>query len=281
MAHLCPQLPQLSDDGLHALRLLHPPVVHIPDGSGALCKQRGHGQGHGRVGDVVAVVVDATQLIPGGTCSRCSLSGRHQKWRLSMAFLLCDCIKMAAPYIPKSARYHCHLVTICSQCRLSCKTSAELRPDRFWGRQPGSIRRARPFVPNSRIPMLDRLPGSSFVNQLQSPRYAASGGQGTVSWPPSHCLPVKMRLPASPASLQPTDPLSWRPVRAHVNVPLQALSCSLLLSTVHICCLGVQSSHGWPGALLTCEGDAAGLPLHLGAHEAHDLSKSDVPLQAL
>lgn len=55
------ELGTLRDDGLHPLRLLEAPGVHIPDGGGALGEQRHDSQSHCRVGYLAAVHVYALQ----------------------------------------------------------------------------------------------------------------------------------------------------------------------------------------------------------------------------
>mmetsp|Transcript_18717 Transcript_18717/g.56631 ORF Transcript_18717/g.56631 Transcript_18717/m.56631 type:complete len:279 (+) Transcript_18717:1021-1857(+) len=66
--HLGAQLPALGDDGHHALRLLHPPVVHVANGGGPVREHRRHRQRHGGVRDVVTVMGYPHQLALHGPC---------------------------------------------------------------------------------------------------------------------------------------------------------------------------------------------------------------------
>ncbi len=61
LLYLDAQLAQLGRHGVQTVGLLHPPVVDVANGGGPLGEQRCHGDGHGRIGDVVHVHVDAVQ----------------------------------------------------------------------------------------------------------------------------------------------------------------------------------------------------------------------------
>ena len=138
------QQPLLRDNGLHALGLLYAPVVHVPDSCGALCKQCSHGQGHGCIGDVVAVVVDAMQLIPGGACSRSSPSASNHNLSVVHGIPALQLFPNSSPLpqasnIPLPSGDHPYTVQgqqtsslrsagsaeiTSTQCRVSSKTSA-------------------------------------------------------------------------------------------------------------------------------------------------------------
>mmetsp|Transcript_41851 Transcript_41851/g.77478 ORF Transcript_41851/g.77478 Transcript_41851/m.77478 type:complete len:252 (-) Transcript_41851:145-900(-) len=60
--HRGSQLGALGHDGLHALRLLQPPRVHVPNRGGSVREERRNREGHGGVGNLAAVDVDSLQL---------------------------------------------------------------------------------------------------------------------------------------------------------------------------------------------------------------------------
>ncbi len=61
LLHIDTQLAQLGRHGVQTVGFLHPPVVDVANRGRPLGKQRRHGDGHGRIRDVVHVHVDPVQ----------------------------------------------------------------------------------------------------------------------------------------------------------------------------------------------------------------------------
>ncbi len=61
LLHFYAQLAQLGRHGMQAIGLFHPPVIDIANGGWPLGKQRRNRDGHGRIGNMVHIHIDAVQ----------------------------------------------------------------------------------------------------------------------------------------------------------------------------------------------------------------------------